>query len=80
MRSPGHGVLLTAEFFDRDPRRVARSLLGKLLVRTTPNGILAGRIVETEAYLGEEDAAAHAAAGKTARNAVLFGPPGHAYV
>jgi DNA-3-methyladenine glycosylase len=80
MRSPGLGVLLTAEFFDRDPRRVARSLLGKLLVRTTPNGILAGRIVETEAYLGEEDAAAHAAAGKTARNAVLFGPPGHAYV
>jgi DNA-3-methyladenine glycosylase len=80
MRSPGHGVLLTAKFFDRDPRRVARALLGKLLVRATPNGILAGRIVETEAYLGEGDAAAHAAAGKTARNAVLFGPPGHAYV
>lgn len=73
-------MLLTAAFFDRDPRRVARALLGKLLVRKTPRGILAGRIVETEAYLGENDAAAHSAAGKTARNAVLFGPPGLAYV
>jgi DNA-3-methyladenine glycosylase len=72
--------LLKAEFFNRDPRRVARALLGKLLVRKTPRGILAGRIVETEAYLGKGDAAAHAAAGRTARNAVLFGPPGHAYV
>jgi DNA-3-methyladenine glycosylase len=71
---------LKAEFFNRDPRRVARALLGKLLIRKTPRGILAGRIVETEAYLGKNDAAAHAAAGKTARNAVLFGPPGHAYV
>jgi len=72
--------LLKAEFFNRDPRRVARALLGKLLVRKTLRGILAGRIVETEAYLGQGDAAAHAAAGRTARNAVLFGPPGHAYV
>jgi DNA-3-methyladenine glycosylase len=76
----GGVTLLNAEFFDRDPRRVARALLGKLLVRETARGILAGRIVETEAYLGRGDAAAHAAAGKTARNAVLFGPPGHAYV
>lgn len=49
-------------------------------MRKTSTGILAGRIVETEAYLGEGDAAAHAAAGKTLRNAVLFGPPGYAYV
>jgi DNA-3-methyladenine glycosylase len=71
---------LNAEFFDRDPRRVARALLGKLLIRRIPSGILAGRIVETEAYLGEGDAAAHAAAGHTPRNSVLFGPPGYAYV
>src|SRR6202165_4331339 len=80
MTSLGRVASLKAEFFNRDPRRVARALLGKLLVRNTPRGVLAGRIVETEAYLGKNDAAAHAAAGKTARNAVLFGPPGHAYV
>ena len=73
-------TLLTTAFFDCDPRRVARALLGKLLIRQTSHEILAGRIVETEAYLGENDAAAHSAAGKTARNAVLFGPPGIAYV
>ena len=80
MKAPGRVTLLKADFFNRDPRRVARALLGKLLVRKTPRGILAGRIVETEAYLGKGDAAAHAAAGRTARNSVLFGPPGHAYV
>ena len=80
MTSLGRMTSLEVEFFNRDPRRVARALLGKLLVRKTPRGILAGRIVETEAYLGKDDAAAHAAAGRTARNAVLFGPPGHAYV
>jgi DNA-3-methyladenine glycosylase len=80
MKSLGRVSLLKSEFFDDDPRKVARALLGKLLVRKSPRGILAGRIVETEAYLGEGDAAAHAAAGRTARNAVLFGLPGHAYV
>ena len=80
MSSLGSITSLKTEFFNRDPRRVARALLGKLLVRKTTRGILAGRIVETEAYLGKNDAAAHAAAGRTARNAVLFGPPGHAYV
>ncbi|MBZ5656804.1 MAG: DNA-3-methyladenine glycosylase [Acidobacteriia bacterium] len=72
--------LLQTAFFDRDPRRVARALLGKLLIRKTRRGILAGRVVETEAYLGEGDAAAHAVAGKTSRNLVLWGPPGYAYV
>lgn len=66
-------------FFARDPRRVARQLLGKVLVRNARVRLTA-RIVEVEAYLGEEDPAAHAAAGRTLRNAVLFGPPGHAYV
>lgn len=80
MSSLGSITLLETDFFNRDPRRVARALLGKLLIRKMRDGILAGRIVETEAYLGEDDAAAHTAAGRTARNAVLFGPPGYAYV
>ncbi|MFI5106487.1 MAG: DNA-3-methyladenine glycosylase, partial [Terriglobales bacterium] len=66
--------------FNRDPRVVARALLGKLIVRKQRGKFLAGRIVEVEAYLGSADAAAHAAAGRTARNAVLWGAPGHAYV
>jgi DNA-3-methyladenine glycosylase len=76
----GPASLLSSQFFDTDPRKVARALLGKLLIRKTPRGALVGRVVETEAYLGEGDLAAHAAAGKTARNFVLFGPPGRAYV
>jgi DNA-3-methyladenine glycosylase len=67
-------------FFARNPRRVARDLLGKLLVRDSKNSRLAARIVEVEAYLGTNDPAAHAAAGNTARTSVLFGPPGFAYV
>ncbi len=70
---------LARAFFARDPRRVARELLGKLLIRQAPARLTA-RIVEVEAYLGENDPAAHSFAGKTARNAVLFGPPGYAYV
>lgn len=72
--------LLPRAFYTRDPRRVARNLLGKLLVRRRGRKRLAGRIVEAEAYLGKGDAAAHAAVGLTERNRVLFGPPGHAYV
>ncbi|MBZ5521862.1 MAG: DNA-3-methyladenine glycosylase [Acidobacteriia bacterium] len=72
--------LLRRSFFNRDPRKVARELLGKLIVRKHGRKAIAGRIVEVEAYLGENDLAAHAAAGRTARNEVLFGPPGHAYV
>jgi DNA-3-methyladenine glycosylase len=67
-------------FYARDPRRVARELLGKVLVRRDSRHDLTARIVEVEAYLGTKDGAAHAAAGRTARNAVLFGPPGHAYI
>lgn len=72
--------LLRRSFFNRDPRTVARELLGKLIVRRDGRKQLAGRIVEVEAYLGAGDLAAHATAGYTARNSVLFGPPGHAYV
>jgi DNA-3-methyladenine glycosylase len=80
MSSVGRVTILEEEFYNRDPRRVARALLGKLLIRKLPGSILAGRIVETEAYLGEDDAAAHTAVGRTQRNSVLFGPPGYAYV
>jgi len=71
---------LTRAFFAREPRRVARQLLGKILIRDGPAAKLTARIVEVEAYLGAEDPAAHSAAGRTLRNAVLFGPPGYAYV
>jgi DNA-3-methyladenine glycosylase len=71
---------LDRAFFIRDPRRVARQLLGKVLVRQNSGSVLTARIVEVEAYLGIEDPAAHAAAGRTLRNAVIFGPPGYAYV
>src|SRR5216684_8560915 len=71
---------LSRDFYARDPRVVSRDLLGKVLVRQEGKNLLAARIVEVEAYLGEGDPAAHAAAGRTPRNAVLFGPPGHSYV
>jgi len=71
---------LERAFFSRDPRRVARELLGKVLVRERGRQSLTARIVEVEAYLGEKDPASHAAAGNTARTSVLFGSPGHAYV
>ena len=74
------GSLLPRSFFNRDPRDVSPELLGKLIIRRDGRKIIAGRIVEVEAYLGLDDAAAHAAAGRTPRNEVLFGPPGHAYV
>lgn len=73
-------TLLARAFFNRDPRQVGPELLGKLIVRKEGSMRIVGRIVEVEAYLGAGDAAAHAAAGRTARNDVLFGRPGHAYV
>jgi DNA-3-methyladenine glycosylase len=78
--TPANIRALDRAFFSRDPRRVARELLGKVVVRQHSGALLTARIVEVEAYLGEQDPAAHSAAGNTARTAVLFGPPGHAYV
>lgn len=71
---------LDRAFYARDPRRVARELLGKILVRRDEGPRRTARIVEVEAYLGQKDPAAHSFSGQTLRNAVLFGPPGHAYV
>ncbi|MEP6495961.1 MAG: DNA-3-methyladenine glycosylase [bacterium] len=71
---------LLPEFYERDTERVARDLLGAILECRTADGVAAGRIVETEAYIGEHDLACHAAAGRTARTAPLYGPPGIAYV
>jgi DNA-3-methyladenine glycosylase len=74
------GAPLPASFYDRPTEEVARDLLGMVLEHRTRDGVAAGRIVETEAYIGEHDLACHAAAGKTNRTAPLYGPPGIAYV
>ena len=75
---PGANIL-TRGFYDRPTELVARELLGKVIVHEE-GGRTAGRIVETEAYLGDSDEAAHSFAGLTDRTRVIFGPPGHAYV
>ncbi|MFI8360956.1 DNA-3-methyladenine glycosylase [Streptomyces sp. NPDC085612] len=71
---------LPRSFFDRPVLAVAPDLLGRTLVRRTPDGPLELRITEVEAYEGESDPASHAYRGRTARNAVMFGPAGHLYV
>lgn len=70
------GPVLKRRFYDRPAVEVARGLLGRVLV----HGSVAGIVVETEAYLGGDDLAAHSARGLTPRTRVIFGPPGHAYV
>ena len=72
--------LLTHDFYGRSTPKVARDLLGKLLVRTLGRRRLVGRIVEVEAYLAKSDPACHAARGRTKSNTAMFGRPGRAYV
>ncbi|NOX62846.1 MAG: DNA-3-methyladenine glycosylase [Chloroflexi bacterium] len=72
--------ILSREFYARTALEVAPDLLGCLLVRELDGERLVGRIVETEAYYGEEDAASHAFRGPTERNRAMFGPAGHAYI
>jgi len=74
------GATLPRDFYDRPTEQVARDLLGAVLECRTRDGVAAGRIVETEAYVGEHDLACHAAAGRTERTAPLYGAPGIAYV
>ncbi|MFC4053158.1 DNA-3-methyladenine glycosylase [Actinomadura syzygii] len=72
--------LLPRDFFDRPVDEVAPALLGQVLRHRTPDGEVAARLTEVEAYAGPLDPASHAYRGRTPRNAVMFGPPGHAYV
>ncbi len=71
---------LPLSFYDRETEIVARELLGAILECRTAEGVAGGRIVETEAYLGEHDAACHAVVGPTARTRILYGAPGTTYV
>src|SRR5215217_2119728 len=79
-RSSAMNPPLPAGFYNRTPVVVARELLGKILVRQIDDEVLTGRIVETEAYLGSADAAAHSSIGRTKRTRVLFERAGLAYV
>jgi len=71
--------VLNREFYLQDTVVVAKEIIGQILLHETADGIIAGRIVESEAYING-DPANHAARGMTMRNRVMFGPPGHAYV
>jgi DNA-3-methyladenine glycosylase len=73
-------VLIPRDFFARPSAEVAPGLLGCVLEHETADGLVAVELTEVEAYAGRSDPASHAYRGKTRRNAVMFGPPGHAYV
>ncbi len=72
--------VLPRRFYNRPTLTIARDLLGTIVIRQDRGRTLAGRIVETEAYIGEDDPACHASHGLTPRTEVMYGPPGHAYI
>ncbi|MET9735288.1 DNA-3-methyladenine glycosylase [Streptomyces sp. NPDC006458] len=80
MIAPPDRTPLPRDFFDRPVLEVAPDLLGRVLVRATPGGRIALRLTEVEAYDGQNDPGSHAYRGRTPRNSVMFGPPGHVYV
>ena len=73
-------MVLDKSFYTQDTVSVAKALLGKVLVHYSAQGITAGRIVETEAYLGTKDPASHGYRGVSNRTLAMFGDPGHAYI
>ncbi|MGW5335724.1 DNA-3-methyladenine glycosylase [Streptomyces bauhiniae] len=80
MITPPDRTPLPRDFFDRPVLEVAPDLLGRLVIRSTPDGPIALRLTEVEAYDGPNDPGSHAYRGRTPRNDVMFGPPGHVYV
>ena len=80
MDNTNRNRILPRSFYQQDGLQLARTLLGKVLLRRVGDQLTAGRIVETEAYLGEQDPAAHSYKGNTQRTRIQFGPGGYAYV
>jgi len=75
-----HPNPLPREFYERPTLKVAKELLGKVLIKKTPSGIIQSKIVDVEAYVGPKDKACHASKGRTTRTEIMFGPAGFTYV
>lgn len=73
-------IILPREFFNRSTLTVAKNLLGKTLIKETPQGTIHAKIVDVEAYIGPKDKACHASKGRTKRTEIMFGPAGYTYV
>jgi DNA-3-methyladenine glycosylase len=75
-----HPNPLPREFYERATLKVAKDLLGKVLMKQTPSGVFQTKIVDVEAYVGPKDKACHASKGRTTRTEIMFGPAGFTYV
>jgi len=80
VENPEFGPILSQTYYARPTLQVARALIGQIVALKSGRSLTAGMIVETEAYVGQDDPACHAHRGRTPRNEVMFGPPGQAYV